>query len=131
MIFVVEVPDRAAYAHQSALLIPVRSGPTMIADCFISYCCLSNIYTPLTVNHSVEFIDSLTCLRNNAKEGPCYNMKIRMAPRNITCSYHEINNKTQGGINDHLGKSFWKRKNNLDVWNQFINAIRTVEYTYV
>ncbi|KAF0990076.1 hypothetical protein HZS_45 [Henneguya salminicola] len=58
------------------------------------------------------------------------NIKTQIWSRNKTSSYDKNGEQNQTGINDHLGDLYWRRQNNLFTWNQFINAVRTVEYTF-
>ena len=129
-LFLIDVPDRTANTLLSNILTHVRPGSIVITDCFKSYSNLPDIYRPLTVNHSVEFVDSQTGACTNTIEGTWNGIKTKTAPRNRTSSFHGPTEKRQNGIDDHLGEFQWRRKNSGDVWSGFLEAIKTVEYNY-
>ncbi|KAF0990050.1 hypothetical protein HZS_184 [Henneguya salminicola] len=50
---------------------------------------------------------------------------ISIAPRNRTSSYGENGEQYPDGIDDHLAEFQWRRKNSPNLWDGFIDALKT------
>ena len=122
--FLLEVPDRAAETLIRKIKTYVKPGSIIITDCFKSYATLHNFYTHLTVNHSIEYVDSVSGAHTNTIEGTWGAIKYRISPRNRTASVSEDGNISMDGINEFLGEFQWRRKNHSDLWNGFMDSLK-------
>ena len=126
--FLLEVPDRNAETLINIIKTYVKPGSIIITDCFKSYAKLNNFYQHLTVNHSIEYVDSLTGAHTNTIEGTWGAIKYKISPRNRTSSINDEGVVTMDGINEFLGEFQWRRKNTKDLWAGFVSSLRIVSF---
>jgi len=74
--------------------------------------------THRTVNHSVEFKNSIDGTHTNTVEGTNNALKMLIKPRN----------RVRDNIDMHLHEFIWRRKHSKDQWKAFIDAIRDIHY---
>jgi hypothetical protein len=80
--------------------------------------CVDGTFEHLTVNHSKGFKNPVTGVHTNTIEGIWNGIKHSIESRN----------RITEGIDDHLWEFLWRRKNNNNLWNAFINALHEISY---
>jgi len=121
-VFLFQVPDRSEATLLPIIAAHVLPGSIILTDRWRGY---MNVQERLglehrTVNHSVEFLNSVDGTCTNTVEG--YNgLKLKIAPRN----------RTEDGISEHLGEFIWRRKNSMDLWESFVRALVEINYVLV
>ncbi|KAF0987965.1 hypothetical protein HZS_7104 [Henneguya salminicola] len=97
--------DEAKFRGISSRDHPVNEAWNWIYDnpgLFRRYYCYPGIYTHLTVNHSVEFVDSFKMTRTNTIDNARDDIKTRISSRNLTYLYDNGKEENQDEIKDHL-----------------------------
>lgn len=119
-VFMVPVNRRDASTLTNVITQHVAEGSVVHTDLWRGYAALEEHtgLRHLSVNHSVEFVDSLTGVHTNTVEGTNFAIK-RQIP--IRC-------RVRSGIEDHLAEFAWRRRNNDMLWEAFIHALRDVHY---
>lgn len=126
--FLCEVKDRTEETLLSIIRTHVNPGSIIMTDCFRSYFNLNEYYTHQTVNHKENFVNPENGACTNTIEGTWGALKYKIAPRNRTNSLNDDGELIDGGINDFFGEFQWRRKNAEDLWEAFLNALKTIEY---
>jgi hypothetical protein len=67
-------------------------------------------------HHSEYFKDPATGVHTNIIEGTWNGLKMQINPRN----------RVEEKINDHLREFPWRKANEDDLWNPFINALEDI-----
>ena len=117
--FAVTVEDRSADTLLDVIARHVHPGSIIYTDCWRGYSndgLLSMEMLHATVNHSEHFKDPETGVHTNTIEGTWRGIKLKVPSSHCT--------KTR--ITSHLLTFIWKRRNENDVWNRLIEAIRSV-----
>ena len=70
------------------------------------------------MNHSMNFVDSLTETHTNTIEGSWNGIKMGIRPRN----------RVEGTLDDHLMEFMWRRKHKDRLWDALLDAIAEVHY---
>ena len=130
-LFLLEVPDRTAETLINIIKTHVKPHSIIITGCFKSYSTLHNFFRHLTVNHSIEYVDSTTGAHTNTIEGTWGAIKYRISPRNRTSSVQDDGSVSMDGINEFLAEFQWRRKNAHNLWSGFINALQIVMYDFI
>jgi transposase-like protein len=116
-VFLVPIENRSAETLREIIQTHVRPGSKVVTDCWKGYRDLQEFgLTHITVNHSQTFKDPNTNACTNAAEGLNSGIKRRIAPRN----------RTKDGIEMHLAEYIWRRQNNNNLFEAFINSIRDI-----
>jgi hypothetical protein len=68
-----------------------------------------------TVNHSKNFKDPETGVHTNTIEGTWNGIKLGIPPRN----------RNKDSVSGHLIEFVWRRKNEANLWNGLLNALKT------
>jgi len=68
------------------------------------------------VNHSQHFVNPLDGTHTLTIEGTWNGIKMKIAPRK----------RCRESIEEHLLEFIWRRKNENNMWNAFLNALRSV-----
>ena len=68
-----------------------------------------------TVNHSQHFDNPLDGTHTNTIEGTWNGNKMKIAPRK----------RCRESMEEHLLEFIWRRKNENNMWNAFLNALRS------
>jgi IS1 family transposase len=120
-IFLEEVEDRSAATLLQVISRHVLPGSIVMTDMWRGYSSLTRELgmEHRTVNHSVEFKNSVDGTCTNTIEGTNNALKIKIRPRN----------RVQG-IEEHLFEFIWRRKHASDLWNGFLKALRDIHYTF-
>ena len=71
-----------------------------------------------TVNHSIGFVDKEKGGHTNSIEGKWAGLKRRITLRG----------RVSETLPGYLFEQIWRHKNNSDLWESFINALREVYY---
>lgn len=121
-VFCIEVPDRSAETLLAVIESHVLPGSIVMTDMWRGYASLGTHLglEHYTVNHSVEFVNSLDGTCTNTVEGTNNGLKIRIKPRN----------RVAGSIEEHLSEFIWRRKHNGHLWAAFLDAIREIHYEF-
>lgn len=98
----------------------VAPGSVIYSDCWRAY---SNINIKLgfqheTVNHSRFFKDPITGVHTNMIEGTWNGIKVGIPARN----------RTRSDFDEHLWEFIWRRRNQNNLWDGFIKALKEIEY---
>lgn len=120
-LFLTKVRTRDAATLEAILTRFIRPGSIIVTDLWRGYSGLSLIpgfEQHLTVNHSQYFTDPDTHANTNAIEGSWNGIKLNIRPRS----------RTWDKIDEHLLEFIWRRKNNRDIWNGFLRALKIVHY---
>lgn len=117
--FLCSVPDRTAETLLGVITQHVMPGSIVMTDMWRSYARLvEHGYDHRTVNHSVHFRDPETGTHTNTIEGTWNGVKLCVAPRN----------RTREDIDEHLMEFIWRRRNQADIWQGFLNALRDISF---
>ena len=118
--FLVEVPDRTAETLLSIIEQYVAPGSVVYTDLWRGYSQLSQVLNldHQTVNHTLHFKDPETGVHTNTIEGTWNGIKLRVPPRN----------RVTGTMDAFAGEMMWRRRNEGDLWNGFLRALREVGY---
>lgn len=114
--FVVPVQNRNSETIYQTLLTYVYPGSIVYTDCWKAYdnpCEVLNLQH-FTVNHSKFFVDPDTGVHTNTVEGFNNALKICIKPRN----------RNPDGIVERLDYFLWRRKNNSNLWESFLIALK-------
>ena len=113
--FAVIVPDRRAETIMKVIKKYVRPGSIVYTDMFRSYINLERDLGLIhfTVNHSINFVDSVTGVHTNTIEGTWAGMKFNISPRRRT------NLLLRGCLEEFI----WRRMFGEDLWNALISAL--------
>jgi hypothetical protein len=119
-IFVETVEKRDFDTIVGVLSRHVLPGSTVVTDCWKGYAGIEEALSVfhLTVNHSVEFVDSESGACTNSIEGTWNGIKMTIPPRN----------RTKSLITEHLLEFIWRRKYETSLWEALINCFRLVGY---
>ena len=119
-VFLVSVHDRSQETLEDVISKHVFPGSIILTDLWKGYSGLSKHfdYTHNTVNHSRNFIDPITSTHTNTIEGTWAGVKMGIPKRN----------RVKDEIDDHLFEFIWRRTNEIDLWNGFLNALRDVYF---
>jgi transposase-like protein len=98
----------------------VYPGSIIITDCWKAYNFIEDKTSNrhLKVNHSETFKDEITGAHTNTIEGTWFGIKQNINPRHRTAKQ----------ISGHLFEFIWRRKNQNNLWNAFIEALKDVHY---
>lgn len=120
-LFFVSVENRNSETLKNIIENNVLSGSIIRTDLWKGYSYLSRSedYLHQTVNHSRFFKDPETGIHTNTIEGTWSALKRRILPRN----------RTKNGIEGHLTEYIWRRKNEANLWDSFIFALKDIHYT--
>ena len=113
-IFLIPVPS-----HDKETLIPllierIRPGSIIYSDCWKSYDCLDqHDFSHLTVNHSLNFVDSVTGCHTQNVESMLWSVK-RSLPDTMT---------RHGQLDLHLAEYLWhsKSRKTHDIFKEFLS----------
>ena len=120
--FLVAVPDRSSDTLSAVIYSHVKPGSIILTDMWRGYSTLERDlgFQHKKVNHSKGFKNPVDGTCTNTVEGTNNALKLRIRPRN----------RTQYGIDEHLGEFVWRRKNTGHLWEAFISSLREVHYTF-
>lgn len=123
--FVVVVPDRSAETLLNIISEHVLPGSIVHTDLWKGYQGMEGMegmeemnLSHLTVNHSKNFVDPITGTHTNTIEGLWNGIKLRIPPRN----------RNKDTIEDHLFEFIWRKKHLNNLWESFLNALKTTGY---
>jgi hypothetical protein len=119
-IFVKKVNRRNKETIVDTLQRHVLPGSIVVTDCWKGYMGLSEQLpvSHITVNHSLNFRDQSTGACTNHIEGTWSGLKGKTPIRNRTSTFIDL----------HLTEYIWRRKNENELWNKLLEALRTVGY---
>jgi transposase-like protein len=119
-IFLVKVENRNTKTLTDIIEKHVLPGSIIITDCWKGYEKLDEKMdaTHLTVNHSKSFKDNESGAHTNTIEGTWYGIKRNINPRS----------RTQETIDGHLFEFIWRRDNQNNLWDSFIDALANIHY---
>lgn len=120
--FVVKIEDRTAATILDVISRHVLPGSIILTDLWKGYLKLTQTlgFEHRTVNHSLEFKNSIDGTCTNTVEGTNNALKMKIMPRN----------RVKDGIEEHLMEFIWRRKHAEDRWGAFIRALRDIHYTF-
>lgn len=117
--FVEVVDDRSAETLNEIIIRNVRPGSIVYTDLWRGYSGLTELgFQHEVVNHSVNFVDPMTGVHTNSIEGTWNGIKFQVPPRN----------RTRDDISEHLLEFIWRRKNESNLWDSLIEALKIVYY---
>jgi transposase-like protein len=117
--FVKIVENRTAETLHEIISNHVAPGSIVYTDCWRGYTGMEELnVTHRTVNHSEHFVDPDTGVHTNTIEGLWNGIKIGIPPKN----------RKKDKITNHLLEFIWRKKNNDNLWNGFLNALKTTGY---
>jgi hypothetical protein len=97
----------------------IKEGSIIQTDMWKGYLGLEKLgFSHGMVNHSENFKDPNTGIHTNTIEGTRNGLTLVIPPRN----------RNKKSINEHLIEFIWRRKNKKDLWNGFLNALKTTAY---
>jgi hypothetical protein len=122
-VFLVHVRDRSSGTLLDVIARHVRRGSIVITDMWRGYSSINEVLglEHRTVNHSIEFVNSVDGSTTNTIEGTNNALKILIQPRN----------RSEEDIDGHLLEFIWRRKHENDLWLGFIGALRDIHYSFV
>jgi hypothetical protein len=113
-IFLMIVENRNSETLEEIIYTHVKLGSIIVTDGWAGYSKLSRLgYEHKVVNHSKTFVNKEGFHTNNI-EGTWNSVKNRITPRNRNANL----------IEDKLFEYIWRRKNNDDIWNALIEAMK-------
>ena len=119
-LFLVQVENRSAETINEILRQHVRPGSIPVTDMWRGY-----LPPPselrlrhLTVKYSVEFKNEETGACKNMVEGTNNGLKMKIP----------LGNRTQSDVGEHLLEFIWRRKHANCLWDEFLNALRSIDY---
>jgi transposase-like protein len=117
--FAETVTDRTAPTLMDVITRHVRPGSIIHTDLWRGYTGLEELgFNHRTVNHSLFFVGP-DGVHTNTIEG-CWNgVKLKVAARN----------RNANDMDDCLLEFIWRRKNNDDLWEGFVDALRNTLFT--
>jgi transposase-like protein len=118
-IFVKVVRDRSSEILSQIILEHVKNGSVVFSDMWKGYNDLKRLgFIHKTVNHSKNFKDPETGVHTNTIEGTWNGIKLGIPPRN----------RNKDSVSGHLIEFVWRRKNEANLWNGLLNALKTTYY---
>lgn len=118
-LFIKAVSDRCAQTLEEIITSYVYPGSIIQTDMWKGYNNLNRLgYIHERVNHSIGFINEETGVNTNTVEGTNNGLKLSIPARN----------RVECGINGHLLKFVWRRKNKDDLWNGLLNSLKNILY---
>jgi hypothetical protein len=89
--FLVAVGDRSAETLLDHIKEWIKPETTIISDCWVAYRSIPRAgYNHLTVNNSIEFVDSTTGAHSNTIESTWKHVKVLMNPYNRRANYDRV-----------------------------------------
>jgi transposase-like protein len=117
--FVKVVENRTAETLHEIIRNHVAPGSIVHTDMWRGYTGIEELnVTHRTVNHSENFVDHDTGVHTNTIEGLWNGIKIGIPPKN----------RKKDKITDHLLEFIWRKKNKDNLWNSFLDALKTTGY---
>jgi transposase-like protein len=118
--FVRVVENRSADTLLNVIAHHILPGSIVYTDMWKAYDGIEDKLglSHFTVNHSVEFKNSITGVHTNTIEGYWNGIKLCLAPRN----------RTKDAIGPHLHEHIWRRKNRGCEWSGLLEAFRVVSF---
>jgi transposase-like protein len=116
--FMKVVENRSAETLHELISRHIAPGSIVHTDLWRGYIGIEELNViHRTVNHSRNFVDPITGVHTNTIEGLWNGVKTQIPARN--------RNKK---IANHLSEFIWRKKNHDNLWNAFLNALRTTGY---
>jgi len=119
-LFLVPVESRNSETLAQVIEEHVADGSIIRTDCWKGYAYLERREDIVheTVNHSKHFKDPLTGVHTNTIEGTWAAVKMKIARRH----------RTESGIGEHLFVFIWRRLNENNLWNAFLECVKECKY---
>ena len=113
------VEKRDAQTLLEAIAMNVKVGSIVYTDGWRSYNGIPLLgMQHLSVNHSRNFVDPNTGVHTNTIEGTWHGIKINLSTRH----------RTESMINGDLLEFIWRRNNNGNLWQAFMEMITNVRF---
>ena len=117
-VFLKILENRTSETLASLILEHIRPGSIVNTDGWRGYLDISaHNYEHLVVNHSIEFKNMVTEACTNTAEGTNNAIKILMPARKRTANCENC-----------LFEFIWRRKNEKQLWDKFIEALKSIKY---
>ena len=121
-IFAVVVQDRSAATLREVIKDHVKAGSIIYTDCWRGY--IKDDLEALgiahdSVNHSYNFVDPETGVHTNHIEGTWRAIKWDGVP---------VRHRTEEFIDNDLITFIWRRKNNVNLWDKFLECVGKVYF---